>query len=112
MLFRISSCFLLSALALSAADPAGKAIYDQHCASCHGPAGEGVAEKYDEPLYGDRNVDWLTRYIDRSMPEEDPDLVRGEDAKKVAQFIYDAFYSPAAREKAIFVSPMPPGMPS
>lgn len=99
MLFRVQSCFLLSALALSAADPAGKAVYDQQCANCHGPAGEGVAEEYDEPLYGDRNVEWLARYIDRSMPEEDPDLVRGEDAKKVAQYIFDAFYSPAAREK-------------
>ncbi len=98
MLFRILP-FLLSALALSASDPAGKAVYDQHCANCHGPAGEGVAEKYDEPLYGDRNVDWLARYIERSMPEEEPELVRGEDAKQVAQFIYDAFYSPAAREK-------------
>ena len=26
----------------SAADPAGKAPFDQYCASCHGPAGDGM----------------------------------------------------------------------
>jgi hypothetical protein len=96
---RILSCLLLSAFTLSAGEPSGKVIYERHCASCHGEAGEGVAEKYDEPLYGDRNIDWLARYIERSMPEEDPDLVRGEEAVKVARYIHGAFYSPAAREK-------------
>ena len=33
--------------------PDGPAIYKQQCAKCHGPAGQGVKGKYNDPLVGD-----------------------------------------------------------
>src|SRR5687768_1858169 len=77
----------------------GEQIYRDLCVKCHGANGEGVAGKYDEPLYGDRSIKALARLIDRTMPEDDPDKCNGEDAAKVAEYIYDAFYSPVARAK-------------
>jgi hypothetical protein len=77
----------------------GAIIYKNQCASCHGPRGEGVPEKFDEPLAGDRSLDALTQKIERTMPEEDPDACVGEDARQVAAYIYDAFYSPSAQAR-------------
>jgi hypothetical protein len=45
--------------------PAGQRIYEEHCARCHGAAGEGVAEKKTEPLAGDRALQDLTSVIER-----------------------------------------------
>lgn len=77
----------------------GEAIYKDQCATCHGPQGQGVADKFDEPLTGKRSLESLTGYITRNMPEEDPDLCVGEDAAQVAAYIYDAFYSPEAQHR-------------
>ncbi len=77
----------------------GAAIYTELCVSCHGDSGQGVAGKYDESLYGEKSVAALARYIDRTMPEEAPEKCVGEDAHAVAQYIFDAFYSPAARAR-------------
>src|SRR4030095_6179459 len=77
----------------------GAEIYQELCVNCHGPRGEGVAEKYDEPLYGERSLKSLARYIDRNMPENEPEKCKGEDAEKVAEYIYNAFYSPQARSR-------------
>jgi len=88
-------CFL-SALSLFAAEN-GRDIYRQHCAKCHGRKGEGVPKKYEDALYGDWSLDRLSRYIDRNMPEDDPDKCNGAEAVAVAKYIYDAFYSPEAR---------------
>ena len=85
--------------AAASAAPDGAAIYRTLCASCHGPNGEGVAKKYDEALYGNRSVEALAKYIDRRMPEDDPEKCQGEDALAVAQWMYGAFYSPAARAR-------------
>src|SRR5690606_26120469 len=41
----------------------------------------------------------LARLIDRTMPEEDPDQCKGEDAQLVAEYIFHAFYSPEARTR-------------
>src|SRR5690606_22350034 len=71
----------------------------QYCVECHGAKGEGVKDVYDEPLIGERSLDSLARRIDRTMPEGDEHLVVGEEAKTVAQYIYDAFYSPAAQAR-------------
>ena len=79
--------------------PEGAEIYRVRCASCHGEHGEGVADKYDEALYGERTVESLTRLIDRTMPEDAPEECVGEDAARVAAWVYEAFYSPAARER-------------
>ncbi|MEM7231084.1 MAG: DUF1592 domain-containing protein [Planctomycetota bacterium] len=93
---------LLIALALptpvsSAAD--GEQIYRERCASCHGVDGLGVKGKYDRPLYGSKNLRRLERYIVRSMPEEKPELCVGEDATKVARYVFDEFYSPEAQAR-------------
>ena len=95
--------FLLLSISLSGAGfawgeaPSGIAIYEKHCASCHGAKGQGVMGKADDPLQGERSLESLTRYIDRRMPEEEPHLVVGEDAKAVAEYIMGAFYGPQAR---------------
>ena len=88
---------LTSALPLCGQTATGPAIYEKHCATCHGANGEGVEEECEDPLEGDRSLASLTRYIDKRMPEDDPHVVVGEDAKQVAEYIYGAFYSPAAR---------------
>ena len=77
----------------------GAEIYRADCARCHGPAGEGVADKHDEPLYGDRSVKSLARLIARTMPEDRDEKTSPAEADKVAAYIYDAFYSPAARAR-------------
>ncbi|MCA9118789.1 MAG: DUF1592 domain-containing protein [Planctomycetaceae bacterium] len=77
----------------------GKRVYEQKCASCHGPAGEGVAEKQPEPLIGDRSLQDLIEVIVETMPEENPDQVVGDEAQAVAEYIYDAFYSPVAQAR-------------
>ncbi len=77
----------------------GKAIYQKLCAECHGDRGQGVEDEYDEPLTGEKAVEALARQIDRTMPEEDPDKTTAEDAKLIAEYIYDAFYSPEAQAR-------------
>src|SRR5690349_18005707 len=52
--------------------PNGQKIYRSQCAKCHGNRGEGVKDKYDDPLEGDWSVAKLTRYIDKNMPDDDP----------------------------------------
>ncbi|MGE3313059.1 MAG: c-type cytochrome, partial [Limisphaerales bacterium] len=51
----------------------GARIYREQCVSCHGANGEGVADKHDEPLYGERSLESLTKLIVRTMPEEKPE---------------------------------------
>ncbi|MDB6069532.1 MAG: hypothetical protein JWL81_703, partial [Verrucomicrobiales bacterium] len=75
----------------------GGAIYRKLCVECHGEKGEGVPDKADEPLFGERSLASLARRIDRTMPEDKPELCVGEDAEAVAAYIYQAFYSPQAR---------------
>ena len=78
---------------------AGREIFLQQCAKCHGRSGEGVKGKHDEPLRGDRPLDKLTRYIERAMPDDNPGKCVGEDATAVARYIYDAFYSREAQAR-------------
>jgi hypothetical protein len=84
---------------LHAGDHPGARIYQEHCVNCHGARGEGVAGKYDEPLYGERSVHSLARLIDRTMPEGEPEAVKGRDADQVAEYIFQEFYSPQARAR-------------
>jgi hypothetical protein len=79
------------------ADRTGEQIYQQLCASCHGTKGEGTIESYPHPLVGERSVGELAAYISKTMPEDNPGTVIGEDARKVSQFIHDTFYSPTAQ---------------
>ncbi len=76
---------------------AGREIFRQECAKCHGRNGEGVKGKYDGPLQGERSLEKLARYIERNMPDDNPGKCVGEDAKAVARYIYETFYSREAR---------------
>jgi len=78
---------------------AGRTLYEQKCADCRGPKGEGVADVYDQALAGDKSVGQLNKYITETMPEDDPESVVGDDARAVAAYIHDAFYSEVARER-------------
>src|SRR3954465_3561794 len=75
----------------------GAAIYQKLCASCHGDKGQGVPDKYDEPLHGNRGVEGLAKRIARTMPDDDVGACVGDDAREVAAYIYEAFYSPRAQ---------------
>jgi hypothetical protein len=83
---------------VTAAHP-GAVIYQKLCVDCHGPQGEGVAAEYNEPLTGERSLAALTKRIARTMPEDDPGVLVGDDAAQVAAYIYEAFYSPAAQAR-------------
>ena len=82
-----------------AADHPGKAVYQKLCAECHGDRGQGVEGEYDDALAGEKSPEALARYIDRTMPEDDPDKTTAEDSKLIAAYIYDAFYSPEAQAR-------------
>jgi Protein of unknown function (DUF1592)/Protein of unknown function (DUF1588)/PA14 domain/Protein of unknown function (DUF1595)/Cytochrome C oxidase, cbb3-type, subunit III len=76
----------------------GEQVYRAKCASCHGPTGEGSKE-YARPLVGDKSTSQLTRLIERTMPEDDPGTCVGEEARIVASYIYDNFYSKTAQAR-------------
>lgn len=78
---------------------AGSAIYRQDCASCHGPAGEGVAGKADEALFGEKGIPALARYIQEEMPEDNPGSLSKAESEAVAAHIHGAFYSAEARAR-------------
>lgn len=82
-----------------AALQSGAKIYKNLCAECHGDKGQGVPDKYDEPLHGNRSVDSLAKRIARTMPDDNVGACVGEDARQVAAFIYEAFYSPKAQAR-------------
>jgi hypothetical protein len=82
-----------------AAPRAGEAVYRQDCMSCHGPVGEGVAGKSDEPLVGEKSIASLAKYIAREMPEDEPGTLSMADATASAEYIHQAFYSAEARAR-------------
>ena len=82
-----------------AAPRAGEVVYRQDCMSCHGPVGEGVAGKADEPLVGEKSIASLAKYIAREMPENDPGALSLADATASAEYIHKAFYSGEARAR-------------
>lgn len=77
----------------------GEQIYFKMCASCHGKAGEGVEDKYEDALYGERSIASLAKLIDKTMPEDAEERLDAEGSLKVAEYIYHAFYSPEARAR-------------
>jgi len=82
-----------------AAPRVGEVVYREDCMRCHGPVGEGVAGKADEPLVGEKSVDSLAKYIAREMPENDPGSLSPADATAAAKYIHQAFYSAEARAR-------------
>jgi cytochrome c553 len=97
--FMLAVALSSGASRVAADEPDGAAIYRQLCARCHGKAGEGVKAHYPKALAGNRTLAQLTRYIDKSMPEDAPEKCTGPDAAKVAAYVFDAFYSPAAQAR-------------
>lgn len=89
----------LFSVAGNAAVHPGEVIYQKLCVECHGKNGQGVDGKYDEPLIGERTLDALARKIEKTMPEDNEGACVGEDAKQVAAYMYEAFYSPAAQAR-------------
>jgi cytochrome c553 len=83
----------------AARDQTGEQIYRRKCASCHGATGEGTDDQYPRALAGDRSPSALARLIARTMPEDAPGECVGEDAEKVAAYIYESFYSKAAQAR-------------
>src|SRR5262245_19620015 len=90
--FAVSPTYSLSA------EPAGEQTYQAICAHCHGPHGEGT-KRHNKPLEGDRSVAQLAELVRQTMPQNDVGLLSSSDAQAVAAYIYDAFYSPLARER-------------
>jgi hypothetical protein len=84
-------------LAVDSAAKPGEQIYKETCARCHGADGEGTKKHFPHPLAGDKTLDQLTAYVAKSMPEDDPGAVAGADAKTVADFVFEKFYSQTAR---------------
>ncbi len=67
----------------------GAALYKQHCASCHGPAGEGSSGK---KLKGwTKGQAELVSTIDLRMPPQDPKACQGSCAADVAAYILANF---------------------
>ena len=92
--------FVLLTLVASAAEtPTGEKVFQQKCASCHGATGEGTSKNYPQPLIGDLSIGELTRYIEKTMPEDKPGTCVGEEAARVAEFVHGAFYSPTAQAR-------------
>ena len=90
---------LTKSTGLSKPELSGEQIYSRLCAKCHGDQGEGVANEHDEPLVGDWSIEKLTRVITRTMPDDDPKKCIGDEAERVARYIFDAFYSPDAQSR-------------
>ncbi len=82
-----------------AAPREGEVVYRADCMRCHGPVGQGVAGKADEPLVGEKSVASLAKYIAREMPENDPGTLSLADATASAEYIHKAFYSAEARAR-------------
>ena len=94
-----------SSAAASDADSAA-AIYQQQCATCHGADGQGAEGAYGQPLAGDQSVAALAQLIERTMPQGEPELCVGEEAREVAAFVHREFYSLEARQrKGLVASP-------
>jgi cytochrome c553 len=81
----------------AAEGPPGEVIYRDQCARCHGKSGEGTDDSYPDPLEGDKSVAQLTKLIHETMPDDAEKKASAEDSAKVAEYIYNTFYSPEAR---------------
>jgi hypothetical protein len=82
-----------------AAPRTGEVVYQEECLRCHGPQGQGVAGKADEPLLGEKSPHSLTRYVSREMPEDNPESLSLAECEAVSLYIHKAFYSPEARAR-------------
>lgn len=77
----------------------GQQLYQVHCAACHGDKAEGTAEHYPRALTGDRTLASLTKFVERSMPPDEPGSLNADEAEKVSEYLYRDFYSLDAQLK-------------
>ena len=70
----------------------GKAIFEKQCAECHGSKGQGVVGEYEKPLTGDWPLEKLIRVVEKTMPELEPNLCRGEEARLVSKYVFETFW--------------------
>ena len=76
----------------------GAQIWTQTCATCHGANGEG-GKGYRSPLTGDQTVAQLSHFIGAEMPPDAPKPLPAAEAKSVAAYIHQTFYSPIAQAR-------------
>ena len=98
MMPRTLFALLLATSAALAAEPDGRALYDNKCAWCHGKAGEGT-QRYKPVLAGDRSVKQIAKYVGDTMPDDDPGSLSAAESEAVSAYLHDAFYSPIARDR-------------
>ncbi|MCA9015088.1 MAG: c-type cytochrome, partial [Planctomycetaceae bacterium] len=84
--------FSLTATAAETKPLTGEQIYRKMCVECHAANGQGVTDKAN-PFHGMKTLLELTTLIDETMPEEDPELCQGEDARRAARYVFDRFYA-------------------
>ena len=96
---------LLPSSVIAGPERTGEEIYRRQCAACHGAIGEGTDDHYPRPLVGERSVPALARLIAKTMPDDAPGECVGEDADRVAAYIYETFYSKSAQARAKFQGP-------
>ncbi len=89
---------LVIAPALAAAAPNGDEIFKSKCIGCHGAQGEGT-KKHKQRLEGTKSLAELVNLIGETMPDNDPGSLSADDTKAVAEYVYNAIYSAAARER-------------
>ena len=76
----------------------GRAVYESRCVSCHGINGRGTTE-VPAPIFGDRPTSDLADVVSRTMPEGSPEDCTGDDARAVAEWMQQEFYSPEAQAR-------------
>ncbi len=99
VLLAIAAGIPVAQTASATSNAAGAAVYRRQCASCHGEKGEG-SKRYKPALTGTKSREELAKFIAKSMPPG-PVSKRctAANAKLVAPYIFDAFYSPLAQER-------------
>lgn len=75
----------------------GAKEFKARCAGCHGDKGQG-GPGYAKPLIGKLTATELAAFIKKSMPPNGKKCPSPE-ADKVAEYMFDAFYSPIAQER-------------
>ena len=73
----------------------GKILFQTHCASCHGPQGEGTTEAPriiadPHPLKGHKTAQALFDFVSKEMPASTPGSLKAEEYWDVLAFILDA----------------------
>ena len=76
----------------------GRIVYEKHCVSCHSQNGAGTTE-VPAPIFGDRTISDLADLITRTMPDGSPQDCIGDDARAVAEWMQQQFYSPEAQAR-------------